>query len=130
VVIHDAARPLVTAEDIERCLDAMEGYDGATPALPVSDTVYQSEDGRVISSLLNRDWLYAGQTPECYDFEKYLKAHGPLNGPELARIRGGSEIAFMSGMSIALCEGNPMNFKVTDDAGMAVFQSIVSGGGV
>ena len=39
VVVHDAARPLVTVELVRRCLDALEGYDGVIAAIPVTDTV-------------------------------------------------------------------------------------------
>jgi 2-C-methyl-D-erythritol 4-phosphate cytidylyltransferase len=124
VVVHDAARPLVTADDISGCIRASDGYDGATPALPVSDTVYRSADGRAITALLNRDELFTGQTPECYDFEKYLNAHKNLSDGELSGIRGSSEIAVKSGMRIALCKGNADNFKVTTNADLERFRMI------
>jgi len=110
VIIHDAARPLITQQDITDCLSNMNGYDGATPYLEVTDTVYQSEDGQTISGLLNRDSLYAGQTPECYGFHKYLKAHGNV---DLSKVRGSSEIAFQAGMRIHIYPGNKKNFKIT-----------------
>jgi len=112
VIIHDAARPLVTEQDICSCIDESKSYDGATPALPLTETVYLSEDGTTITSLLNRDKLLAGQTPECYDYAKYLKAH--INNTELGNIRGSSEIAVKAGMKIHLYKGNPQNFKITN----------------
>jgi len=112
VIIHDAARPLVTEQDICNCIDESKGYEGATPAVPLTETVYLSEDGATITSLLNRDKLLAGQTPECYDYAKYLKAH--INNNELGNIRGSSEIAVKAGMKIHLYKGNPQNFKVTN----------------
>jgi 2-C-methyl-D-erythritol 4-phosphate cytidylyltransferase len=110
VVIHDAARPLATARDIGECVRAAHGCDGATPALPLNDTVYRSADGETITSLLNRDELLAGQTPECYVYGKYLAAH---EGADLSGIRGGSELAFNAGMKIRLFGGNPRNIKIT-----------------
>jgi 2-C-methyl-D-erythritol 4-phosphate cytidylyltransferase len=116
IVIHDAARPLVTEADISRCVKASVGRDGATPVVRPRDTVYRSADGERISALLNRDELFAGQTPECYNFTKYLAAHrAPAEG-EPARATGGSEIAFRSGMDIRLYEGNERNIKVTTEA--------------
>jgi len=112
VIIHDAARPLVTEQDICSCIDESQGYDGATPAVPLTETVYLSEDGATITSLLNRDKLLSGQTPECYDYAKYLKAH--INNTELDNIRGSSEMAAKAGMKIHLYKGNPQNFKVTN----------------
>jgi 2-C-methyl-D-erythritol 4-phosphate cytidylyltransferase len=128
VVIHDAARPSVTAADIEGVVSASIGYDGATPALRVTDTTYQSVDGITIASALNRDTLFAGQTPECYDFEKYLTLHEKLPDSELAAVRGSSEPAVGFGMRIALCKGNPRNFKITTNSDLERFRAIVESG--
>jgi 2-C-methyl-D-erythritol 4-phosphate cytidylyltransferase len=122
VVIHDAARPLVTAEDITALIRAAEGFDGATPVLPVTDTIYRSADGKTIGEALNRDELFAGQTPECYDFKKYLAAHEKQTDDELSVIRGGSELAARAGMRIALAEGSPDNFKITTNADLERFR--------
>jgi 2-C-methyl-D-erythritol 4-phosphate cytidylyltransferase len=115
VIVHDAARPLVKAADFTDCINAAKGFDGATPALTPSDTVYLSENGETVTSLLPRDKLFAGQTPECYDFDKYLEAFKCLSDDEIGNIRGGSEIAFLSGMNIHLFPGNPFNIKITTE---------------
>ena len=52
VIIHDAARPCLTAEMISHGLEVLQGHDGVLPVLPMKDTVYLSEDGKVVSSLL------------------------------------------------------------------------------
>ena len=59
VLIHEAARPLVSDRIIEECIDAIGKYDGAMPAVKVKDTIYQSHNGATISKLLNRSELYA-----------------------------------------------------------------------
>jgi 2-C-methyl-D-erythritol 4-phosphate cytidylyltransferase len=125
VVIHDAARPLVTARDISAAVRAADNFDGATPVLPLTDTIYQSADGKTIDKTLNRDELFAGQTPECYDFKKYLACHEKLTDDELFEIRGGSEIAARFGMRIALAKGNPDNFKITTSADLERFRMTV-----
>jgi len=66
-----------------------------------------------ITALLNRDELLAGQTPECYNYVKYLKAHKATSDAELADIRGSSQMAAKAGMKIHLYKGNPQNFKIT-----------------
>ncbi|MDR1398026.1 MAG: 2-C-methyl-D-erythritol 4-phosphate cytidylyltransferase [Desulfarculales bacterium] len=125
VVIHDAARPLVTVADIGGVISAAAGYDGATPVLAVTDTVYQSLDGKIITAALNRDTLFRGQTPECYSFSKYLALHRNLSDDRLAASRGSSEIAVRAGLKIALCPGNPANFKITTNADLEYFREIV-----
>jgi 2-C-methyl-D-erythritol 4-phosphate cytidylyltransferase len=128
VVIHDAARPLVTAAEITALIRAAETCDGATPGLPVTDTIYQSADGKTIGKTLPRDELFAGQTPECYDFKTYLAAHAKLTDDELSRIRGSSEPAVGFGMRIALCKGNPNNFKVTTKGDLERFRARAENG--
>ena len=130
VVIHDAARPLVTASDINGVIEASDNYDGAMPALAVTDTTYRSVDGKVILETLARDELFAGQTPECYDFVKYLAIHEKMSDDELSNTRGSSEIAVKNNMRIALCKGNPHNFKVTTDIDMERFRAVIESVGL
>jgi 2-C-methyl-D-erythritol 4-phosphate cytidylyltransferase len=66
VLVHDAARPVLPAAVIERLLAALaDGYDGAVPGLPVSDTVKRAVDGVVVETL-PRDELVAVQTPQAF----------------------------------------------------------------
>jgi 2-C-methyl-D-erythritol 4-phosphate cytidylyltransferase len=125
IVVHDAARPMVSVQDVSDCVDTAAGGDGATPSIKVSDTIYKSTDGVWITELLNREELLAGQTPECYDFGKYLAAHDQLTDDEIAKIRGSSEIAFKSGMRIRLYNGNPGNMKISTLADLRYFEYLV-----
>jgi 2-C-methyl-D-erythritol 4-phosphate cytidylyltransferase len=65
VVVHDAARPLVTADLVRRCIDGLAGYDGAIAAAPVTDTIKEVEGERVISTP-DRSRLWAVQTPQVF----------------------------------------------------------------
>jgi 2-C-methyl-D-erythritol 4-phosphate cytidylyltransferase len=66
VLVHDAARPVLPADVIERLLAALaEGYDGAVPGLPVPDTVKRAT-GDVVVETLQRDELVAVQTPQAF----------------------------------------------------------------
>ena len=66
VLVHDAARPIVDPELVPRLLEALAaGWDGAVPALPVTDTVKRVRDGAVVETL-PRDELWAVQTPQAF----------------------------------------------------------------
>ncbi|HZP74161.1 MAG TPA: 2-C-methyl-D-erythritol 4-phosphate cytidylyltransferase [Gaiellaceae bacterium] len=66
IVVHDAARPLLPADVVERVVGALaEGFDGAVPALPVRDTV-KRVDGDMVRETLERDRLVAVQTPQAF----------------------------------------------------------------
>jgi len=66
VLVHDAARPVLPADVVERLLAALgEGFDGAVPALPLADTVKRTADGVVVETL-PREQLVAVQTPQAF----------------------------------------------------------------
>ena len=113
VIIHDAARPLVSARMIEMLVNAAMEHDGALPVLPMKDTVYFSEDGQRITSLLERKCIYAGQAPESFVLGKYYAANKALSAEEMLKINGSTEPAVLAGMDIAMIPGDERNFKIT-----------------
>ncbi len=121
VLIHDAARPYLPDSIISACYDALDGYDGVMPVLPMKDTVYQSEDGKTVTGLLERKNVYAGQAPELFRFGKYLEAVRKLLPDEIYKINGASEPAILSGMKILMIPGDEKNTKVTTGEDMRKF---------
>ncbi|MBR1821156.1 MAG: 2-C-methyl-D-erythritol 4-phosphate cytidylyltransferase [Clostridia bacterium] len=113
IIIHDAARPFVTEDLIASCIQILDEYDCSMPVVSVKDTVYYSEDGEKISSLLNRDKLFAGQAPEGCHLGTYLAINTELTDDELDAVRGTSAIAFEKGLSIGLFPGSERNYKIT-----------------
>lgn len=116
VIIHDAARPLISVDMIERCIMAVDGHDGVMPVLPMKDTVYYSEDGKGVTELLNRDKIFAGQAPEVFRVKKYLNACEALLPDKIMDIRGSTEPAIMADMDIVMIPGDEKNFKITTQA--------------
>lgn len=125
VLVHDAARPLLSARLITDCLKAAEGRDGAMPALPMKDTVYLSADGKRISGLLNRGEVFAGQAPEAFVLGKYYEANMRLMPDRILEINGASEPAVMAGMDIAVLPGDEGNFKITTREDLERFEQIM-----
>lgn len=121
VIIHDAARPNLTAEYLDRCLDAIEGCDGVMPTLPMKDTVYYSENGTKVDKLLDRSCIFAGQAPELYRLKKYLEANEKLLPDEILKINGSTEPAVMAGLDVAMIPGDENNYKVTTKKDMDRF---------
>lgn len=122
VLIHDAARPNLSEEQITACFDALKEHDGVMPVLPMKDTVYLSDgDGR-IAKLLDREKVFAGQAPEVFDLAKYYEANRKLLPDGLQRIKGSTEPAIMAGMDIALIPGDENNYKITTRADLECFR--------
>ncbi len=126
VIIHDAARPNLTAEYLNRCLDALGGYDGVMPTLPMKDTVYYSESGKKVDRLLDRGCIYAGQAPEIYRLANYIKANEDLLPDDILKINGSTEPAVLAGMSVAMIPGDENNYKVTTKKDMERFMQDIS----
>lgn len=135
VLIHDAARPMITAADIENCMAAVSGHDGVLPVLPMKDTVYLSNDGTRVNGLLERNQVFAGQAPEVFVLDKYLRANESLIGNDkdgvsspVLKINGSTEPAIMAGMDIVMIPGNEDNFKITTMADLKRFEIIIEKG--
>lgn len=127
VLVHDAARPLLSTEQISACLDKAMGHDGAMPVLPMKDTVYCSHDGRKVEKLLDRKTIYAGQAPEVFLLGKYYEANRRLLPDRIREINGSTEPAIMAGMDIAMIFGDEKNFKITTMADLERFQGLIQG---
>ena len=127
IVIHDAARPFVSSEIIDECLNLSEEDDGAMPVLPIKDTFYYSSNGEVITGLLDRTKIYAGQSPESFKFGKYYKANINIREDEFLKINGSSEPAVISNMKIKLVKGDEQNFKITTPQDFKNFIEICKG---
>lgn len=128
VLVHDAARPLVSEEMITACLTEIEGYDGVMPVISMTDTVYYSANGKRVEKLLNRNAIFAGQAPEAFRFGKYLEANERLLPNEILKINGSTEPAIMAGMDIAMIPGEKENFKITTSDDLERYTALLEKG--
>jgi 2-C-methyl-D-erythritol 4-phosphate cytidylyltransferase len=109
VLVHDAARPLVTEAVIERVLAPLgEGWDGAVPGLAVSDTLKRvAGDGRVVETV-PRDGVYAVQTPQAFPADVLRRA-----APGDAEASACAGLVEAVGGRVTVVEGDPQLLKVT-----------------
>ncbi len=121
VLVHDAARPLVSDEVVERVLGPLaEGYDGVVPVLPLpaSDTIKRVEHGVVVETV-SRDGLVAAQTPQAFLASSLRNA---LVG-DLAGATDCASLVERAGGRVAVVDGDPRLLKVTTPADLAVVES-------
>lgn len=112
IVVHDAARPVLPEEVLERVLIALnEGYDGAVPALPVTDTVKRVEHGVVVETL-PRGELVTVQTPQAFsaDALRHSVADGDADATDC------STLVEARGYRVKVVPGDPRLLKVTTPA--------------
>lgn len=109
VLIHDAARPLVPSEVIERVIDTMLKEGAAVPAVKMTSTLkYLNEDGTL--SALDRDRVFEIQTPQGYRRESILRAY---EGRKSRGYTDSSSVANEAGIRTPLVEGSVKNIKIT-----------------
>ena len=126
VFVHDAARPNITSNMIDSYIEAMTGFDGLMPVLPMKDTVYLSINGDKVDELLNREQVVAGQAPELFLLGQYYNANKALLPDKICKIKGSTEPAVLAGMNIAIVPGDENNFKITTMADLDRFRNIIS----
>ena len=121
--IHDAARPLVTPELIERTVRAAAKDGAAAPGLPVKDTIHRV-NGDVTVEAMPRAELTAIQTPQCFDRDLLVGAlhQAARDGAELT-----DECAALQrlGMRVRVVQGEERNFKVTTPLDLELARLIV-----
>jgi 2-C-methyl-D-erythritol 4-phosphate cytidylyltransferase len=111
VVVHDAARPLLEPELVERCLAALAGADAAIAAAPVTDTIKEA-DGHVVSATLDRSRLWAVQTPQA--FRRPALEDALAQPPEaLAAATDDAGLVEARGGVVRVVESSARNLKVT-----------------
>jgi 2-C-methyl-D-erythritol 4-phosphate cytidylyltransferase len=119
VLVHDAARPLVTDTLIERVLAPLsEGWDGVVPGLPLVDTV-KTVDGQRVTGTVARDKLIAVQTPQAFSISSLRSAYAG----ELADATDCASLVEARGGRIAWVEGDPRLVKVTTRADLELVSS-------
>lgn len=120
VLIHDAARPFLDKDTIDRTLATLKAHAGALVAVPVVDTLKRGADrnGALFSGLtVDRAGLYRAQTPQGFHFKEILAAHHKAaTGPEMT---DDAAVAEAAGLDVALVEGHEDNFKITNPADLA-----------
>jgi len=110
IVVHDAARPVLSDGVMERVLTGLnEGWDGAVPALPLVDTVKRVRDGQVAETL-PREELVAAQTPQAFLAPVLREA---LAG-DLAGATDCAALVEARGGRVTTVPGDPRLLKVTD----------------
>jgi 2-C-methyl-D-erythritol 4-phosphate cytidylyltransferase / 2-C-methyl-D-erythritol 2,4-cyclodiphosphate synthase len=109
VLIHDAARPFLTAEIVDRTLAALDDAPGAVVAVPVTDTLKRGHDDRVAGTV-DRSALWRAQTPQAFRYADILAAHRQAKG---AAMTDDAAVAEAAGLPVKLVMGADDNFKIT-----------------
>ena len=106
--VHDAVRPLVSKEVIERCFIGAEKYDAVIPVMPVIESIRQV--GQVESRAVDRSQFRLVQTPQCFKRNVLLKAYQLKFN---SNFTDDASVVEATGVPISMVEGNQENIKIT-----------------
>ena len=129
VVVHDAARPLATAETFRRVVGAVaSGADAATATIPSADTVAFVADGKVVE-VPPRERVVRVQTPQAFRREILRRAHAAAAaaGDTSATDDCGLVLAYLPGARVAAVPGDDANVKVTTAADLRIADELARG---
>lgn len=129
VAIHDAARPLVSAELIERVFRAAQEHGAAAPALPVALTIKQANGPlpAPVERTLPRQTLWAMQTPQIMRRDDLLSAYARCPIP-LEQVTDDAQLLELVGQSVWLVAGEERNLKITTRMDIAIAQMLLAKG--
>lgn len=119
VLIHDAARPFLSAAVIDRLIAALDSDPGAIPVLPVADTLARGIE--VLGETVPRDGLWRVQTPQAFRFDAILNAH--RRWPDAEDATDDAQMLRRFGSNVAMVEGDIMLDKVTYPADIAAAEA-------
>jgi 2-C-methyl-D-erythritol 4-phosphate cytidylyltransferase / 2-C-methyl-D-erythritol 2,4-cyclodiphosphate synthase len=124
VLIHDAARPFVSAGIIDRTLATLATSPAALVAVPVTDTLKRATEQMVTATVDRRD-LWRAQTPQGFRYAEILAAHRQSAG---AALTDDAAVAEAAGLAVSLVMGADDNFKITTAEDLQRAERLLGGG--
>ena len=131
VIIHDAARPLISQKIINENIVKVREYGACDTVVPAHDTIIRSVDGDTLDSIPARKELYMGQTPQSFKYSIVRKAYDDyfaLPENERPEMTDDCGLVLHSGVKIGMAMGDKLNMKITTMEDLLLVKSIVRTG--
>lgn len=127
VLIHDAARPFVDADLIDRVVAALAVHAGAIPGVAVADTLKRTGADGLIDGTVDRQGLWRAQTPQGFRFAPILAAHRAAQSAGRSDFTDDAALAEWHGLAIAVVAGAERNRKITTPEDLAMAERDLQG---
>jgi 2-C-methyl-D-erythritol 4-phosphate cytidylyltransferase len=125
IVTHDSVRPFVTHRIIEENIYYAGKYGACDTAVPATDTIVESQDNKVISSVPERSKMYQGQTPQSFGLKKLKELYLSLSDEEKEILTDAAKIFVMKGEKVYLVTGEVSNIKITYPYDLRVAETLI-----
>ena len=131
VIIHDAARPLISQKIINENIEKVREYGACDTVVPAHDTIIRSVDGETLESIPVRKELYMGQTPQSFRYSIVRKAYDDyfaMPEDERPEMTDDCGLVLYGGVKIGMAMGDKLNMKITTMEDLLLVKSIVRTG--
>lgn len=125
IVTHDAVRPFVTARMIEENINAAINYGACDTVISAIDTIVESENGEIISSIPNRGVLYQGQTPQSFNMSCLKEIYSKLSEKDKLNLTDACKICLLANKPVHLVKGESSNIKITTTEDYKIARSMI-----
>jgi 2-C-methyl-D-erythritol 4-phosphate cytidylyltransferase len=127
VYIHDAARPYVTQEMLERLAHAVRCYDAVVAAVPSKDTIKEADEDAMSVKTLDRSRLWNIQTPQVFSYPLINRAFEELKKNSATGITDDTMVVEKyTGHRVKMVEGSYSNYKITTPEDMIIMEALLS----
>jgi len=123
VLVHDAARPLVTRDLIDRCVEALKHGEGVVAGWPVADTLKEIGVDRTVVASPDRSRFWGAQTPQVFPLQQLTEAYRQAV-QDGASVTDDAEVYCRWGGTVRMVKGSPWNLKVTYSEDLAVAEHL------
>ena len=113
LVTHDAVRPFFTERIIRENMEAAGLYGACGTAIPATDTIVQSRDGKYMHSIPDRSCMYQQQTPQSFRVTLLKETYALLNEEERKSLTDACKILVLKGVPVYMVMGDSCNIKIT-----------------
>jgi 2-C-methyl-D-erythritol 4-phosphate cytidylyltransferase len=125
VLVHDAIRPMVSAEIISDNIAKCMLYGSAITAIPCSEAILETDDKKLSNSTYNREKLMRTQTPQAFTLKKLIWAHEEAKKRSLNNSIASCTLMIELGQTVYFSVGSEKNIKLTTTADIEIFKSLL-----
>ena len=127
IVTHDAVRPFLTHRIIDENVEAAVKYGACDTVIPATDTIVESRDGKIISSIPDRSMMYQGQTPQSFRLKELERVLASLTEDEKAILTDACKFFSIKNKDVYMVEGEVFNIKITYPYDLKVAHTLLKG---
>lgn len=127
IVTHDAVRPFVTLRMLNENIEAAKECGACDTVTPAIDTIIESKDGKFISSVPQRSFMYQGQTPQTFNISELKRLYNDLTEEEKSILTDACKIFTFRNKPVKMIQGDAFNIKITTVSDYKIAEAIIGG---